>query len=119
MLILRLSRRARRDLGAIIRRSEQRFGLDAAERYRNLITQSLRDIRANPLLLGSTARPDLMRADARVYHLRHSRDHVSGAKVGNPRHLILYRPEGAELIVARFLFDGSDLQRHIPKDLRG
>jgi toxin ParE1/3/4 len=99
--------------------SEEKFGSRAAQRYRALLKQALRDIAADPERPGSMERPELI-TGARTYHLRFSRDRarVSGP-VRNPRHFLLYRRNDEGVIeVARGLHDARDLARHLPEDYR-
>src|SRR5690242_7311758 len=82
---------ARVDIAAILRRTLQEFGHAAKERYRALIGQALLDIEADPGRPGSKEKPEIMIQGARVYHLDFSRTRVTGTKVKEPRHLVLYR----------------------------
>lgn len=75
----------------------------------------LKDIGENPERPGSKERSEIMVEGARTYHLAFSRSRVSGPRVKEPRHFLLYRPRGQDVIeVARILHDGRDLQRHLP-----
>lgn len=108
---------ARRDIRAALKWSEEKFGSRAAQRYRALLKQALRDIMADPERPGSMQRPELS-AGARTYHLRFSRGRAraSGA-VNNPRHFLIYRRSDEGIIeVARVLHDARDLERHLPED---
>jgi toxin ParE1/3/4 len=108
---------ARQDIRDALRWSEQRFGESAAARYRALIKQAVRDIGADPERPDSKERPELMIKGARTYHLEFSRGRVSGSKVKEPRHFLLYRRRGDGVIeVARTLHDGRDLWRHLPEE---
>ena len=111
---------ARQDVREILRWSEQEFGGTAAARYRALIKQAVRDIKADPERPGSQEWPEIMIQGARTYHLEFSRSRVSGSRVKEPRHFLLYRRRDDGVIeVARILHDGRDLQRHLPEDYRG
>ena len=117
-----LSPAARRDLHDALRWSETKFGHDAKLRYAALIVQALRDIESDPVRHGSTERPEIMIDGARTYHIRLSRDRATtelGA-VRNPRHFILYRRRENQNVIdiGRILYDGRDLQRHLPEDYR-
>jgi toxin ParE1/3/4 len=115
----RLAPAAGQDLREVLRWSEQNFGESAAKRYRALIKQAMRDIGADPERPGSKERPEIMVRGARTYHLEFSRNRVSGTKVKEPRHFLLYRRRDDCVIeVARILHDGRDLQRHLPGDYR-
>ena len=116
---LRVAGPARRDIVDILRWSGEQFGAAAALRYDALIRQALCDLRTDPNRPGSRERPDLMASGARTYHLFFSRDHVSGDRVKQPRHFLLYRvrPDGV-IEVARILHDSRDLERHLPEDYK-
>ena len=103
---------ARQDLRDVLRWSEQKFGEAAARCYVALVKQALRDISADSERPGSKERHEIMTDGARTYHIALSRDRVTGAKVKEPRHFLLYRhrEEGA-IEVARILHDGRDLAR--------
>jgi toxin ParE1/3/4 len=97
----------------------QEFGERAALRYDTLIKQALKDIGADPERPGSKERPEIMVRGARTYHLECSRNRVSGSKVKEPRHFLLYRRRDDGVIeVARILHDGRDHQRHLPEGYR-
>ncbi|MCE5311289.1 MAG: type II toxin-antitoxin system RelE/ParE family toxin [Acidobacteriales bacterium] len=100
--------------------SLERFGERAAERYRCLLKQALRDIASDPQHPGSRERPELGHG-IRTYHLFFSRNRVrngSGA-FRRPRHFLVYRRRGEDLIdVIRVLHDARDLERHLPEEYR-
>ena len=112
-----LSPGARQDIRDILLWSLDKFGFDAAGRYRTLLIQALRDLEADPTRPGSKARPELAE-DARTYHLSFSRSSLQGKSVKAPRHFILYRIRPAGLEAARILHDSRDLERHLPSDSR-
>ena len=110
---------ARRDIASIVKRSLQEFGEAASLRYSALIRQALFDIEADPERPGSKEWPEIMIQGARTYHLELSRSRVSGSRVKEPRHFLLYRRRDDGVIeVARILHDGRDLQRHLPEEYR-
>lgn len=116
---VRLTGPAKRDLSGLMEWTVQEFGERAALRYDTLIKQALKDIGADPERPGSKERPEIMVRGARTYHLEFSRNRVSGSKVKEPRHFLLYRRrEDGVIEVARILHDGRDLQRHLPEDYR-
>ncbi|MGP8245686.1 MAG: hypothetical protein ACLQVN_14355 [Bryobacteraceae bacterium] len=79
----------------------------------------MRDIGDDPERPGSKERPEIMIGGARTYHLEFSRGRVSGSKVKEPRHFLLYRRRADGAIeVARILHDGRDLWRHLPEEYR-
>jgi toxin ParE1/3/4 len=117
--LLHVSGPARRDIAAIVKWSLREFGQAAARRYEALIQQALIDIGTEPERPGSSERPDLMVEGARTYHISLSRSRVSGSKVKEPRHFLLYRRrEDGVIEVARILHDGRELQRHLPEGYR-
>ena len=110
---------ASRDVSEIWRWSERNFGKAAALRYEGLLDQALRDIAVDPNRPGSKQQPKIMVADARIYHLAFSRDHVPGERVAAPRHFLLYRcRKDGVLEVARILHDARDLALHLPRAYR-
>ena len=110
---------ARRDIAAIVKRSLQEFGMAASLRYKALIRQALSDIQADHERPGSKERPEIMIEGARTYHLSLSRTRVSGSRVTEPRHFLLYRRrEDGVTEVARILHDSRDLARHLPEGYR-
>jgi toxin ParE1/3/4 len=118
-LDVRLTGPAQRDVTAILNWSRKEFGGAAALRYKALIKQALRDIGDNPERPGSTERPEIMIAGARIHHLAFSRSRISGPGVKAPRHLLLYRRRDEHVIeVVRILHDARDLARHLPEQYR-
>ena len=110
---------ARQDLREVLRWTERNFGQTAAARYKALIKQAVRDIGADPERPGSKERPEIMVEGARTYHTSLSRTRVSGPRVKEPRHFLLYRRrEDGVIEVARILHDDRDLQRHLPEGYR-
>ena len=105
---------ARRDITTILKRSLQEFGMDASLRYRALIRQALLDIELDHERPGSQARPEIMIDGARTYHLSLSRPRVSGIRVKEPAHFLLYRRRGEAIEVSRILHDARDLEQHLP-----
>jgi len=110
---------ARRDIREALKWSEEKFGSRAAQRYRALLKQALRDIAVDPERPGSMERPELS-TGARTFHLRFSRDRArASGSVRNPRHFLLYRRNREGVIeVARVLHDARDLERHLPEEYR-
>ncbi|HVY95071.1 MAG TPA: type II toxin-antitoxin system RelE/ParE family toxin [Bryobacteraceae bacterium] len=109
-----LSEPAKQDIAAILERSLREFGEAAALRYKALIRQGLRDIQADPERIGSSDRPDLA-PGVRTWHLRLSCNRVTGNRVKNPRHRLIYRRRERGIEVIRILHDGQDLKRHLPE----
>ena len=107
---------ARRDLTAILKRSLQEFGAVAALLHGALIRRALLDLEAVQETVGLYARPEIMVEGARTYHLAMSRNRVTGVKVKEPRHFLLYRRrQDGVAEVARILHDSQDLDRHRPE----
>lgn len=110
---LRLSIAAERDLRIIFADSEERFGVQAAARYRRLVSAALRDLRENDERAGVKT----LETGARIYHLRFSRRRLRrGASIALPRHLLAFRIVDDRIIVLRVLHDAMDLPEHL-KDL--
>lgn len=94
---------AKRQLDDILDESEEKFGLMVRERYASLVVQALEDLLDNP------ARPGVRHVAGRLhYHLRHSRTRVpkERGRVSTPRHLIVARVDGEDLLVLAFGYDG-------------
>jgi toxin ParE1/3/4 len=94
---------AERQLNDILEESEENFGPVARERYASLVLQALEDLLDNP------TRPGVRQVAGRLhYHLRHSRTRVpkGQGRVGAPRHLIVARVVGEDLLVLAFGHDG-------------
>lgn len=94
---------AERQLDDILEESEENFGPAARERYESLVIQALEDLLDNP------ARPGVREVAGRLHdHLRHSRTRVpkERGRVGTPRHLIVARVVGRDLLVLAFGHDG-------------
>jgi toxin ParE1/3/4 len=109
MAQLRLSAMAQADIINLLFWTEQRYGKTARTRYEYLLSAALRDLAADPLRIGTLARPELG-PDIRSYHLRNSR---KSAGVARPRHLFLYRMREESLVeVGRVLHDAMELERH-------
>ncbi len=76
--------------------------------------QALTDIGADPERLGSKARPELMIEGARTYHLEFSCTKVSGKRVSDLQHFLLYVRLGEKVEIVRIIHDARDLDRHVP-----
>ncbi len=114
-----LSPAARRDIRSILEWSKDKFGVEAAARYRTLMIQVLHDVTEEPERIGSKDRPDIMAPDARTYHFSFSRNRVLGQRVKTPRHFVLYRQlTDGEVEIARILHDSRDLPRHLPENYK-
>jgi toxin ParE1/3/4 len=79
----------------------------------------MRDIAEDPDRPGSTEHPEVLAEGVRTYHLEFSRGRVSGGRVKEPRHFLVYRRRPDGLVeVARVLHDTRDLSRHLPPTYR-
>lgn len=115
-----LSPAAERDIEQILEWTHEQFGKQARLRYEALLVRSIQDVVDNPGRTGSCTRPEIAGA-ARTYHLRHSRDRVTGApgRVSRPRHFLLYRARpGGQVEIGRVLHECMALQRHLPNEYR-
>ena len=111
--------RARSDLRDIRRVTNDRYGRDAADAYAALLSQALRDIRADPFRPGTKARPEIG-SDLRSYHTAHSRRRAA-SRIKSPRHFVLYflSTDDDSVVVERVLHVSRDLARHVPRDGSG
>ena len=115
-----ISPAAEHDIESILVWTHGRFGEQARLRYEALLTQGIVDVAEDPNRVGCIHRSEIT-ADARTYHLWHSRIHVPVAdgRVKNPRHFLLYRIRGdGRVEIGRVLHDSMDLDRHLPEDYR-
>lgn len=109
----RLSRAAISDVAEAILWSEDNFGASAAIRYEALISAAIDDVAEDPLRIGSTERPEIGEG-VRTWHLRLSRYGSAEGLVRRPRHLLLYRIEGADVVgIGRVLHDRMDIERSV------
>lgn len=94
------------DFDEIVRTSAEAFGETAAHRYRLLIQQAFADVLARP------DRPEApgVPGDLRFYPIRHSRLRVPVPdRVGQPRHVLVYRHDAERLEIVRILHDRMDI----------
>jgi toxin ParE1/3/4 len=118
MALFRLSIDAEDDIISMLAWTESHFGDIARRRYERLLAVALRDIGANPELVGSVPRPELGPA-LRSYHLFHSRERArtDDGIVRRPRHFFLYRAMNPDMVViGRVLHDAMDIERNLPFD---
>ncbi len=112
---LDIAARAKADIARALRASHRTFGPQAVDRYTLLLDQAFADLCADPDRVG-VRRHDADRSDLRLYPLRHSRARLAPAdRVGQPRHLIVFRLSRDTLRVVRVLDERMDL----PARLRG
>ena len=117
---VRLSLPAQADIAHILAESEQLFGLAARRRYDALIRTALKDIGENAERAGARHRSDFG-PGIFVYPLMLSRARaqIPEGKVRRPRHVIVFRLVGHDLVdVGRVLHDSMDFIRHIPPEYR-
>ena len=101
-----LSPLAEQDIDDARRFTREKFGLAKDREYRELILFALKALEQDSE--AGKARPDI-RPYARTLHISRS-----GKRA---RHLFLYRIDlDGQVQIARFLYDGMDLPRHLPKD---
>ena len=82
--------RAGNRIEAALLESARRWGIDAATRYSRLIVAAMTAVDDAPALTGSREVPSV--AGVRSLHLRSARRFVAREhRVGEPRHLIVYR----------------------------
>jgi len=115
MARLRLAAPASDDIADLLDWSFGNFGPAGRRRYEALIVAALQDVARDGRPLGAQARPELGRGIL-VYHPRHSRRRARSTDgiVRNPRHFIVYRVPGPDLVVIlRVLHDAMDLARHL------
>jgi toxin ParE1/3/4 len=82
-------------IDAVLLESARREGVDAAARYNRLIIAAMTAVGGRPALPGSREIPKV--AGVRTFHLRSARRLVAREhRVGEPRHLVIYRvaPDG-------------------------
>ncbi len=114
-----LSPAAQRDIRNIMAWSKDKFGVEAARRYRTLMMQVFHDVTEAPERPGSHERPEIMATGVRTYHFFFSRERVSGQPVKEPRHFVLYRSRTDGVVeIARILHDSRDLGRYLPEDYK-
>ncbi len=118
MARFRLSTETQGDIAAILSTTHGQFGEQVRVRYEELLVQAILDVAGDPGRPGTLERPELAKG-ARMYHLRHSRDHVSRSvgRIRKPRHFLLYRLAGDGCVeIGRVLHDSMDLARHLPPE---
>jgi len=116
---VRLSAPARRDYREILKWSAEKFGEDAASRYRKLLIQAVLDVEADPKRYGSREGLDTMMPGVRLYHIASSRDRAAGGRMKYPRHFLLYRRLlDGPIEIGGILYDRRDISRHLPADYR-
>lgn len=113
---LRLTRRARADLAAVLRQGREQFGDEAQRRYERLLNATMRELAADPRRPGVRAASSAA-DDARLYHSRHTSRRLPAAdRVARPRHIIVFRIADDEVRILRVLHDAMDLPEHL-KDI--
>lgn len=111
----RLTASAKADITTLLNESAFRHGRDARNRYAALILAALRRAAKAPEGRSIAARPDL-RPGIRSFHIRHCRTESREAPVGEPVHVIFYRPVEPGLVeIVRVLHDRMEPSRHMSK----
>jgi toxin ParE1/3/4 len=109
----RLTASARRDIGSILRTSEERHGREARTRYAALVLAALRRVAENPEGRATHDCGDLQ-PGFRSFHIRHSRNESREAPVATPVHVIFYRVAEAGIVeIMRVLHERMEAERHI------
>jgi toxin ParE1/3/4 len=109
----RLAASARRDVGSILRTSEERHGRDARTRYAALLLAAMRRVAEMPEGRSTSDRSGV-RPGLRSFHIRHSRDESREARVANPVHVIFYRVVQPGVVdVVRVLHERMEPARHV------
>jgi toxin ParE1/3/4 len=109
----RLTASARRDVGSILRTSEERHGRDARARYAALLLAAMRRVAEMPEGR-STSDSSRVRPGLRSFHVRHSREESREARVANPVHVIFYRVVQPGVVdVVRVLHERMEPTRHV------
>lgn len=113
MTAYQLSQAAEDDYVQIMRTSLRDFGRPASIRYKELMSQAIRQVTQDPERHGSRA----FEKGVRLYHLRHAAKDalIDGIIVRKPRHFIVYRmSESGTLQIVRILYDAMNLEQHLP-----
>jgi toxin ParE1/3/4 len=111
---------AERDIQTVLAWTHEHFGERARRRYEALLLQAISDVAENSDLPGSSRRDEIA-ADARTYHLAHSKDRVARrtGRVKRPRHFLLFRVrDDGRVEIGRVLHDSMDLPSHLPSEYR-
>lgn len=109
----RLTASARRDIGSILRTSEERHGRDARTSYAALVLAALRRVAENPEGRATHNRGDVQ-PGFRSFHIRHSRNESRAAPVANPVHVIFYRvADPGPVEIMRVLHERMEAGRHV------
>ena len=111
---------ARSDIASILAWTQENFGPQTLMRYKKLIQTAIEEIAANPELVGSAERPEIL-PHCRTYHLFHSRKKAGGRgnRIRNPRHFLLYRVTERGIVeIGRVLHDSMELEQHLPEEYR-
>lgn len=111
--------KARADIVGIADWSEENFGPRTAKRYAKLLETAIEDVVADPELIGS-AKSDELAQGCRTYHIHGSRNRAAfrGARIRQPRHILVYRVKDDCVEIGRVLHDSMVLLDHLPVEYR-
>lgn len=105
---------AEADFDEVIRTSAEAFGEKAAHRYRMLIQRSFADLMARPDRPTAPGLPEGLR----LYPIRHSRLGLPPPdRVGQPRHVLIYRNQPGRIEIIRILHDRMDIPARLSGSL--
>ena len=90
---------AQADLAHILATSAERWGIEGRRRYARLLITALLKVAAEAEGGATRRRADLLRG-LRSFHLRNMRADDPRAKVGQPVHILYYRPVRPGLVNA-------------------
>ncbi len=102
---VRLGAAAELDFVNILRWTTENFGARQSRLYRETLVRAIAELAKGPDVRGSKVRDEIVPGLRSLHVARHGR---------RGRHFLLYRVAGDRLIeIARILYDGMDLQRHV------
>jgi toxin ParE1/3/4 len=112
-----LSRPAKADIAALLRTSEARHGKEARIRYRGLLSAAMRRVAVQPHGPTTADQGEILDG-LRSFHIRHSRNESKDDQVGDPVHVIFYRPVEPGLVeIVRVLHERMKPSRHVSSAL--
>jgi toxin ParE1/3/4 len=109
MARFKISQAAQDDLETILASSEQRWGVDARERYATLLVAAMRKIARDPSGAVTKARDELLPGIRSL----HSRFAGRRGLVQQPVHVLFFRLNGPEIEIVRVLHERMDPLTHL------